>query len=63
MSISVNDVLGVAGFVLPGDRVDVMLTRNEASGPFVDILLQGERRVGTVLAHPAYDPDNAKMKV
>lgn len=39
VSIRVNDVLGVAGFVLPGDRVDVMLTR----GNFVDVLLQGVR--------------------
>lgn len=38
-------MLGVAGFVLPGDRVDVMLTRNEGNGPFVDILLQGVRVV------------------
>jgi pilus assembly protein CpaB len=28
VSIRVNDVLGVAGFVFPGDRVDVLLTRN-----------------------------------
>ena len=34
-----------------------------APGSEFDIFLQGERRVGTVLAHPAYDPDNAKMKV
>ncbi|MGG7646070.1 Flp pilus assembly protein CpaB [Rhodovulum sp. YNF3179] len=34
IAISVNNV---AGFVLPGDRVDVMLTR----GDFVDLLLQG----------------------
>ena len=27
VSIRVNDVLGVAGFVLPGDRVDILLTR------------------------------------
>ena len=27
ITIRVNDVLGVAGFVLPGDRVDIMLTR------------------------------------
>src|SRR5262249_39923845 len=26
ISIAVNDVVGVAGFVLPGDRVDIMLT-------------------------------------
>ncbi len=37
VSIRVNDVLGVAGFVLPGDRVDVLLTR----GGVVDVLLQG----------------------
>jgi pilus assembly protein CpaB len=27
-----NDVAGVAGFVLPGDRVDVMLTRSVSGG-------------------------------
>ena len=37
VSIRVNDVLGVAGFVLPGDRVDVLLSRDN----FVDVLLQG----------------------
>ena len=45
VSIRVNDVLGVAGFVLPGDRVDVMLTRQEGGTPFVDILLQDVRVV------------------
>ncbi|MFY0666071.1 MAG: Flp pilus assembly protein CpaB [Natronospirillum sp.] len=41
ISIRVNDVLGVAGFVLPGDRVDVLLTRGRNSKAFVDVLLQG----------------------
>lgn len=44
VSIRVNDVLGVAGFVLPGDRVDVMLSRSSSEvqgGDFVDVLLQG----------------------
>ena len=45
VTIRVNDVLGVAGFVLPGDRVDIMLTRsmrqNEEEKNFVDVLLQG----------------------
>jgi pilus assembly protein CpaB len=41
VSIRVNDVLGVAGFVLPGDRVDIMLTREENKESFVDVLLQG----------------------
>jgi pilus assembly protein CpaB len=45
VSIRVNDVLGVAGFVFPGDRVDILLTRtvrsNEgADKSFVDVLLQ-----------------------
>jgi pilus assembly protein CpaB len=44
VSIRVNDVLGVAGFVLPGDRVDILLTRtpsNNDADAFVDVLLQG----------------------
>lgn len=45
VSIRVNDVLGVAGFVFPGDRVDVLLTRSVrgddgADKSFVDVLLQ-----------------------
>jgi pilus assembly protein CpaB len=36
ISVRINDVLGVAGFVLPGDRVDIMLTRDG----YTDILLQ-----------------------
>jgi pilus assembly protein CpaB len=43
-TIRIDDVNGVAGFVLPGDRVDVMITRREA-GPsdeqsITQILLQ-----------------------
>lgn len=46
VSIRVNDVAGVAGFVRPGDRVDVMLTRvlrnnTEGEQTYVDVLLQG----------------------
>ncbi|MER9293187.1 Flp pilus assembly protein CpaB [Mesorhizobium sp. M0510] len=45
VSIRVNDVLGVAGFVFPGDRVDVLLTRTARGDDgqdrsFVDVLLQ-----------------------
>ena len=41
-SIRVNDVNGVAGFVLPGDRVDVLLTRGgRDQESYVDTLLQG----------------------
>jgi pilus assembly protein CpaB len=43
-SIRINDVNGVAGFVLPGDRVDVLLTRevgDEQKDLVTDIILQG----------------------
>nr|WP_292101460.1 Flp pilus assembly protein CpaB [Mesorhizobium sp.] len=45
VSIRVNDVLGVAGFVFPGDRVDILLTRKVRGDggtdkSFVDVLLQ-----------------------
>jgi pilus assembly protein CpaB len=32
ISVKVNEVIGVAGFVLPGSRVDVLVTVDETSG-------------------------------
>ena len=51
VTISVNDVKGVAGFVQPGDRVDVLLTRNpNGNAPPEeqrnDILLQNVKVLG-----------------
>jgi pilus assembly protein CpaB len=47
MTIRVNDVLGVAGFVLPGDRVDIMLTREIIKDqPITDVLLQNVKVLG-----------------
>ncbi len=53
VTIRVNDVLGVAGFVLPGEHVDILLTRTEAvevgddkaiqKNTFTDVLLQNVR--------------------
>jgi pilus assembly protein CpaB len=57
VTIRVDDVLGVAGFVQPDDRVDVLLTRNErvatstttsatksaTAGVYTDLLLQNIR--------------------
>ncbi len=37
VAIRVNDVSGVAGFLLPGDRVDIMLTRQLANGDKQDL--------------------------
>jgi pilus assembly protein CpaB len=47
MTIRVNDVAGVAGFVLPGDRVDLMLTREIVQNqPITDVLLQNVKVLG-----------------
>lgn len=44
VTIRVNDVEGVAGFVLPGDYVDVALTRqNEKIAATSDVILQSAR--------------------
>ena len=53
ITIRVDDVLGVAGFVQPDDRVDVLLTRNDrptspsphqgSGAAFSDLLLQNAR--------------------
>ncbi len=59
-TIRVNDVAGVAGFLLPGDRVDVLLTRTpdgEGAQPFTDILLQNVRVVAV-----GQDANEAKDK-
>lgn len=47
MTIRVNDILGVAGFVLPGDRVDIMLTKTaDRTNSTTEVLLQGVRVLG-----------------
>jgi pilus assembly protein CpaB len=43
VTIRVNDVEGVAGFVLPGDRVDVVLTRQGDKSPSNDVVIQNVR--------------------
>ena len=47
ITIRVNDILGVAGFVLPGDRVDLLLTREVSkNSPVTSILLQNVKILG-----------------
>jgi pilus assembly protein CpaB len=47
MTIRVNDVHGVAGFVLPGDRVDILLTREVIKDqPVTHVLLQNVKVLG-----------------
>lgn len=48
VTIRVNDVNGVAGFVLPGDRVDVLLTRSleGSKEQITDVLMQNMKVLG-----------------
>jgi pilus assembly protein CpaB len=44
VTIRVNDVDGVAGFVLPGDRVDILMTRQlEKTSAMNDVVLQNAK--------------------
>ena len=44
VTVRVNDVEGVAGFVLPGDRVDIQLTRQlEKNSATTEVVLQNAR--------------------
>jgi pilus assembly protein CpaB len=43
VTVRVSDIEGVAGFVLPGDRVDVLLTRRADKGGTNDVVLQDTR--------------------
>jgi pilus assembly protein CpaB len=52
VTVRVDDVRGVAGFLVPGDHVDVVLTRIESGGPgaaansYTDVLLQNVKVLG-----------------
>lgn len=43
VTVPVNTITGVAGFVLPEERVDVLLTRSAQNRRFADIILQNIR--------------------
>jgi pilus assembly protein CpaB len=63
VTVRVNDVNGVAGFVLPGDRVDVLMTRTARQGDgSTTVILQGVRvlAVDQMADERADKPDVAK---
>ena len=45
VSIRISDVAGVAGFALPGDRVDLLLTREFGSEQVTEVLLNNVRLI------------------
>jgi pilus assembly protein CpaB len=54
MSVRVNEVIGVAGFVVPGTRVDVLLTGNPTGG--------SDQRTTTVLENVAVIATGQKLE-
>src|SRR6516162_1641409 len=40
VTVPVDDVRGVAGFISPGDFVDIALTRTDGGGPVSEVILQ-----------------------
>ena len=60
VTVRVNEIVGVAGFVLPGDRVNVLLTRSDKQpGEYTDVLMQNVR----VLAVNQLADDKAEKPV
>ena len=60
VSVRVNDVEGVGGFVLPGDRVDVVLTRQMDKGnATTEVVLQNAR----VLAVDQSADDRSRLRL
>lgn len=64
VGVRVTDVAGVGGFVLPGDRVDVMVTRQVGTGAtissVVQVLAENTRVLGVDQSSEADEPVVAK---
>ena len=63
VSLRANDVSGVGGFVLPGDRVDVLLTRNIEGGAQTNNVTQVVAENVRVLGVDQSDDDEASKPV
>jgi len=59
MSVKVNEVIGVAGFVTPGTRVDVLVTMQNNSDSLARVVV---RNVQVLTAGTKYDEAEAKAK-
>lgn len=57
ISVKVNEVIGVAGFVLPGSRVDVLVTLRQQSDAASRIVVSD---VEVLTAGTGFDPEKAK---
>lgn len=60
ISVKVNEVIGVAGFVVPGSRVDVLVTIGEAGGGRSTISRAVVSNVEVLTAGTRFDQEKAK---
>jgi pilus assembly protein CpaB len=59
MSVKVNEVIGVAGFVVPGTRVDVLVTIRQKDDSMSRVVVSN---VQVLTAGTRYDQENAKSE-
>lgn len=60
VSVKVNEVIGVAGFVVPGSRVDVLVTVDDSSGGKTSITRAVVSNVEVLTAGTRFDQEKAK---
>ena len=58
MAVRVNEVIGVAGFILPGMRVDILVTGRPPSGAVSDVTTTVLQNITVLSANQQMQPDN-----
>jgi pilus assembly protein CpaB len=58
MAVRVNEIIGVAGFILPGTRVDVLVTGHPPSGSSSDVTTTVLQNITVLSANQQMQPDN-----
>jgi pilus assembly protein CpaB len=58
MAVRVNEIIGVAGFILPGMRVDVLVTGRPPAGAISDVTTTVLQNITVLSANQQMQPDN-----
>jgi pilus assembly protein CpaB len=58
MAVRVNEIIGVAGFILPGTRVDVLVTGHPPTGSSADVTTTVLQNITVLSANQQMAPDN-----
>jgi pilus assembly protein CpaB len=58
MAVRVNEIIGVAGFILPGMRVDVLVTGRPPNGATSDVTTTVLQNITVLSANQQMQPDN-----